>query len=101
ARCKRLVKNLTEQLPPGSDTEPATIALYDAWQKARDRLGERPEMPAVVAALRGLEAPINRFFDDVMVMVDDAALREARLALVQRIAALPDGVADLSKLQGY
>jgi glycyl-tRNA synthetase beta subunit len=37
----------------------------------------------------------------VMVMVPDPGLREARLALVQRIAALPDGAADLSRLHGY
>jgi glycyl-tRNA synthetase len=36
-----------------------------------------------------------------MVMVDDKALRENRLALLQRIASLADGVADLSKLEGF
>ena len=45
--------------------------------------------------------PINRFFTDLMVMADDPAVRQARLALLQRIAALPDGIADLSQLQGF
>ncbi len=49
--------------------------------------------------LGDLQGPINRFFTDVLVMADDPAVREARLALVQRIAALPDGIADLSQLQ--
>ena len=53
------------------------------------------------AVLRDLQAPINRFFTDVLVMAEDPAVRQARLALVQRIAALPDGIADLSQLQGF
>ena len=34
-------------------------------------------------------------------MAEDEALRRARLSLLQAIAALPDGIADLSKLQGF
>jgi len=34
-------------------------------------------------------------------MADDPIVRAARLALVQRIAALPDGLADLTQLQGF
>ena len=45
--------------------------------------------------------PKETFFDAVLVMADDTAVRQARLALVQRIAALPDGLADLSQLQGF
>ena len=50
---------------------------------------------------RDLQAPINRFFTDVLVMAEDPAVRQARLALVQRIASLPDGIVDLSQLQGF
>ena len=41
--------------------------------------------------LADLQGPINRFFTDVLVMAEDPAVRQARLALVQRIAALPNG----------
>jgi glycyl-tRNA synthetase beta subunit len=51
--------------------------------------------------LRILREPVNRFFTDVLVMAEDPAVRQARLALLQRIAALPDGIADLSQLQGF
>ena len=51
--------------------------------------------------LRDLKDPIHRYFTDVLVMADDPELRRARLALVQRVAALPDGIADLSQLQGF
>ncbi len=45
--------------------------------------------------------PITAFFDKVLVMADDKALRENRLGLLQRIAALSNGVADLSKLERF
>jgi glycyl-tRNA synthetase beta subunit len=34
-------------------------------------------------------------------MTDDPALRKNRLALLQTVARLPDGLADLSKLEGF
>ena len=59
------------------------------------------KVAALGAALRDLREPINRFFTDLMVMAEDPAVRQARLALLQRIAALPDSIADLSQLQGF
>jgi glycyl-tRNA synthetase len=44
---------------------------------------------------------INTFFDKVLVMDEDAKLRSNRLGMLQRIAALADGVADLSRLEGF
>ena len=44
---------------------------------------------------------INRFFDEVLVMAEDPAARQNRLGLLQRIAALAQGVADLSRLEGF
>ena len=44
---------------------------------------------------------INTFFDKVMVMAPDPALRRNRLALVGQIAGLSHGIADLSKLEGF
>jgi glycyl-tRNA synthetase beta subunit len=54
-----------------------------------------------VRALQALTPAINRFFDEVLVMADDPALRRNRLALVQAIAKLPSGIADLSRLEGF
>lgn len=45
--------------------------------------------------------PIDRFFDKVFVMVEDTAVRQNRLALLQFIAALPDGIVDLTQVQGF
>ena len=44
---------------------------------------------------------INTFFDKVLVMAEDKKVRENRLGLLQRIASLSNGVADLSKLEGF
>jgi glycyl-tRNA synthetase beta subunit len=44
---------------------------------------------------------INRFFDTVLVMAEDPRLRQNRLGLLQRIARMAAGVADLSKLEGF
>jgi glycyl-tRNA synthetase beta subunit len=44
---------------------------------------------------------VNRFFDDVLVMTEEASTRENRLGLLQRISALAEGVADMSKLEGF
>jgi glycyl-tRNA synthetase beta subunit len=44
---------------------------------------------------------VDKFFDEVLVMDEDKTARENRLGLLQRIAALADGVADMSKLEGF
>jgi glycyl-tRNA synthetase len=56
---------------------------------------------AFLTAFEPMIPAIDRFFDDVMVMAEDRALRENRLALLQRIVRLASGVADLSRLEGF
>ncbi|HNB51571.1 MAG TPA: hypothetical protein PK530_06490, partial [Anaerolineales bacterium] len=48
-----------------------------------------------------MQDAVNRFFDSVLVMAEDQTLRNNRLGLLQRIAALANGVADMSKLEGF
>jgi glycyl-tRNA synthetase beta chain len=48
-----------------------------------------------MATLRG---PVDRFFDDVLVMAEDDRIRKNRLALLQRIATLFEKIADFSKI---
>jgi glycyl-tRNA synthetase beta chain len=52
----------------------------------------------MLRALAPLKEPVDRFFDDVMVMVEDARLRANRLALLAQLRALMNRVADLSLL---
>jgi glycyl-tRNA synthetase len=44
---------------------------------------------------------INRFFESVMVMAEDPAVRQNRLGLLQQVAALAEQTADLSYLEGF
>jgi glycyl-tRNA synthetase beta subunit len=53
------------------------------------------------SALLPMIPAISRFFENVLVMADDPAVRARRLGLLQRIAALARGVADFSKLVGF
>jgi glycyl-tRNA synthetase beta chain len=51
-----------------------------------------------LAALADLQEPVDAFFDNVMVMCDDAALQKNRLALLQQLRELFLQVADISLL---
>ncbi len=82
-------------------TEPAERALADAVRHQRalvePLLAERRYREAL-ATLASLREPVDRFFDDVMVMTDDPALRNNRLALLAELRELFLQVADISHL---
>jgi glycyl-tRNA synthetase beta chain len=48
--------------------------------------------------LADLRDPVDRFFDEVMVMADEDAVKDNRLALLGEIRALFLDVADISRL---
>jgi glycyl-tRNA synthetase len=101
ARCVRIVRNQDQSYPldPTKIDEPATQALYAAYQEVRGQ--QDGTLAPFLAGLRDLEPVISQFFDDVLVMVDDREVRENRLALLQHIAKLPSGIVDLSYLEGF
>ncbi|MCM2255719.1 MAG: glycine--tRNA ligase subunit beta [Vicinamibacteria bacterium] len=53
-----------------------------------------------LVALRSLRAPVDRFFDQVLVMAEDASVRGNRLALLRETLGLFYRIADLSRLGG-
>ena len=55
--------------------------------------------PAAIQALAGLRAPIDAFFDQVMVMADDPAVRENRLRLLNRFVGVFCDVAEIGKME--
>ena len=59
------------------------------------------DVDSFLTAFTPLVPFIQAFFNEVLVMDKDAALREARLALLQRVAGLAEGIVDLSKLEGF
>jgi len=76
--------------------EPAEKTLFEALGKAEAEFPDEPESQLEVLA--SLRAPVDAFFDDVMVMAEDAAVRNNRLALLSRLRALFLQLADISKL---
>ncbi|MGI9286831.1 MAG: glycine--tRNA ligase subunit beta [Pseudomonadales bacterium] len=61
-------------------------------------LVERHDYAAALASLAELKKPVDDFFDAVMVMVDDDAVRNNRLALLQQLRDLFLQIADISLL---
>ncbi len=72
-------------------------ALGRAEELVRPLLDDRRYTEAL-QALAALRGPVDRFFDDVMVMADDEALKRNRLALLGALRALFLDVADISRL---
>jgi glycyl-tRNA synthetase beta chain len=91
-----------QALKTGLLTEAAEQNLYQQLvsveQKALDHFAQREYLPGL-NALAELRPVVDTFFDDVMVMVDDEALRLNRLALLQKLADNFLRVADFSRLQ--
>ena len=81
--------------------EPAEVALHEALGKAGRTV--RPLLKArrytdVLRTLAGLKDPVDKFFDDVLVMADDEDIRKNRLALLGKLRApFLDG-ADIPRL---
>jgi glycyl-tRNA synthetase beta chain len=81
--------------------EPAEQALVEAMQAtvpAADAQFEAGDFTASLQALAALRAPVDAFFDGVMVNADDPALKANRLALLQQLHRAMNRVADLSRL---
>ena len=81
--------------------EPAEIALNAALSKVKpeaDKLFESGDYTASLKSLAALKAPVDDFFDNVMVNADDVNLKNNRLALLNQLHQTMNRVADLSKL---
>ncbi|MGM0521985.1 MAG: glycine--tRNA ligase subunit beta [Pseudomonadota bacterium] len=105
---KRVSNILAKQAHDGSTqvngellSEEAEKALFHALSTSRDSVAplfaEGHYMEAL-DALATLREPVDNFFDQVMVMADDEAIRRNRLALLANLQALFLDVADISEL---
>ncbi|MDZ7783320.1 MAG: glycine--tRNA ligase subunit beta [Halioglobus sp.] len=110
AAANKRVSNILDKLEEGHSftevstdllQEPAEQALAEALAKVagtvQTHLGEE-DYSAALTALATLREPVDAFFDDVMVNVEDRALRDNRLNLLYSLRALFLGVADISHL---
>lgn len=106
-RIGNILRKNTGTLPERMDEtllqEPAEQALAQAMRGLRAELApfaERGEYTVVLRRLAELRPLIDGFFDSVMVMCDDAAVRGNRLVLLRDLQLLFLQVADLSCLSG-
>jgi glycyl-tRNA synthetase beta chain len=81
--------------------EPAERSLFQALQEASAKaakLFDRGDYTGYLKTFAVLKAPVDAFFESVMVMVDEKALRTNRLALLRDLRDAMNRVADISKL---
>jgi glycyl-tRNA synthetase len=103
SRCVRITRDqavtfVVDERAFEGDSE---MRLYTGLLAAEKNIALKPDVDGFLSAFLPLVPVINQFFDEVLVMVDEKAVRENRLALLQRISALSKGIADLSCLEGF
>ncbi|AVA20531.1 MULTISPECIES: glycine--tRNA ligase subunit beta [unclassified Rhizobium] len=74
-------------------------AIKAASAEASDAIAKE-DFRSAMSALSKLRAPVDRFFEDVLVNDEDAAIRANRLALLRLIREATGTVADFSKIAG-
>jgi len=103
ARCVRIIRSEKQDYTVQVEqlVEPAERDLFTALLRSEAIERLPGSVDDLLNAFLPLIPAINRFFDDVLVMAEDKALRQNRLGLLQRIARLAEGVADFSRLEGF
>jgi glycyl-tRNA synthetase beta chain len=103
AEAFKRAKNILAQEKPAAAVDPklfeadAERALFDAVSKVGAAPGSDEDRLRGLATLR---APVGRFFDDVLVMAEEARVRGNRLALLKQTLSLFYRIADISSLGG-
>ncbi|KQT36242.1 glycine--tRNA ligase subunit beta [Methylophilus sp. Leaf414] len=98
---KKVEGEVTAEVNSSLLQEPAEKALHQALANTKpkaDQLFETGDYAASLQALAALKAPVDRFFEDVMVNAEDPALKANRLGLLATLHQAMNRVADLSKL---
>jgi glycyl-tRNA synthetase len=103
SRCVRITRDQKERfsIDPQAFCEEAETELWQALQAAEAAPRRAGSVEDVLQAFVPLMPVINRFFEAVLVMAEEPQVRANRLGLLQRVAALPAGAADLSPLEGF
>ena len=100
ARCVRITRTEpVHPLDPDLFDLDEEKTLWSAFLRASDLLDGT--VSGLISAIAYMEPAITGFFDGVLVMDDDPSIRQNRLALVQKISSITDGIADLSHLEGF
>ncbi|MEO8289825.1 MAG: glycine--tRNA ligase subunit beta [Gaiellaceae bacterium] len=89
------------ELDPQLATDEAEIALIEALESASPRIAsalEAREFEAALSAAAELRGPVDRFFDEVLVLADDAQVRANRLRLLLDVRDAVGALGDLSQI---
>jgi glycyl-tRNA synthetase len=98
-RVRRIVPAETPAVyDPTALTEPEELALSESLAKVRESLSPSPSLAEFADAASALVGPVHAFFDAVLVMAEDPALRAARLGLLATIRDLAAPVLDWDAL---
>jgi glycyl-tRNA synthetase beta chain len=104
-RIANILKKSTEPVEAKADpalfSEAAEGALWTdvaTVRRSADVLFAAGDYTSSLKALAALRAPVDRFFDDVMVNADDPGVRANRLGLLATLHGVMNRVADLSRL---
>jgi glycyl-tRNA synthetase beta chain len=111
AAINKRIANILKKTSLGPEAAVAADALTEDAERQLHRVLRNLRVPVQEAtaqrryaealkALVALRAPVDDFFERVMVMDDDIGRRNNRLALLRDVQALLGGVADLSRLPG-
>ncbi|MBP1695544.1 MAG: glycyl-tRNA synthetase beta chain [Deltaproteobacteria bacterium] len=89
------------RVAPSLFAEPAEQNLYRSFLEAKEKIDsllKKRDYPTALLEMTRMKKPIDEFFDGVMVMVEDEAIRNNRLALLDEIGKLFLQIADFSRL---
>ncbi|KAL3651134.1 Glycine--tRNA ligase, chloroplastic/mitochondrial 2 [Castilleja foliolosa] len=76
-------------------------ALWSTFTSLRSKIHPDMDVDDFVDASIHLVRPLDDFFNNVFVMVEDERIKKNRLALLRKISDLPKGIVDLSILPGF
>ena len=93
------VRDVAASQPPTA-ADAALLAALDVAEPAAAAAVAEERFTDAMAALASLRAPIDAFFEGVMVNDPDLSVRAYRLGLLARFTGAVHGVADFSKIEG-
>ncbi|HHJ19334.1 MAG TPA: glycine--tRNA ligase subunit beta, partial [Gammaproteobacteria bacterium] len=94
--------DVADKVDPGlfdADAEQALYTQLESMESQASALFDQARYEEALTLLAGLRSSVDQFFDEVMVMADDEALKRNRLALLARLSQLFLRAGDLSRLR--
>ena len=99
---KKVDGNIQQSVNEALLTEASEKKLFQELTSAAEKVTpmfDQGDYKTALQQLAGLRETVDGFFDDVMVMVEDEAVKNNRIALLSQLAGLFIKAADLSRLQ--